>query len=327
MATKVNMKMLEQIDKLQIGERPTRLKKFFYETSLGLGSERITAIMDIWDKVQNESLEMQRAKFLEAIVNKVPAVIWKDQSLVGGCKYFRGCYPCLDYDSKYLSKVIEGSCLTFGGPIEKGGISKEDLPKIAKAIEFFQGKAVGDKIRKAVDDVVGADWYDAFLQAGNRHSTESMPIGPNVNDNEKLLKVGLKGIIKECQEHIEAWKKEQDFDTEKLDFWRAAILSCEATIALSKKYGAEARRMAKAETAPDTKARLLKVAETCEWVPENPARSFQEALQSIIMVHLAILLHEGNSCNTGWGRIDDYLYPYFKKDIAEKNITLQNALD
>ena len=55
------------------------------------------------------------------------------------------------------------------------------------------------------------------------------------------------------------------------------------------------------------------MAQICEWVPENPARTFR-ALQSVVLVHLA-KVRNSHYPPTGFGLTDQYLYPFFKKDL------------
>ena len=84
--------------------------------------------------------------------------------------------------------------------------------------------------------------------------------------------------------------------------------------------------MAKRETDIHRKAELERIAETCAWVPANPARSFYEALQSVWFTYVVLMI-EGWGNGIGFGRPDQYLYPIYKKDIAEGKITREEARD
>ena len=87
------------------------------------------------------------------------------------------------------------------------------------------------------------------------------------------------------------------------------------------------REMAEAETRPDRKAELLQIASICEHVPENPARTFQEALQSMAIVGVCKNYEHPMHNNPQWGRGDQYLYPYFIRDINSGAITLERAAE
>lgn len=69
------------------------------------------------------------------------------------------------------------------------------------------------------------------------------------------------------------------------------------------------------------------MAQVCEWVPENPARTFREALQSVVLVHLAVKLETPHYPPTGFGSMDQYLYPFFRRDLEEGRLSVEEAAD
>ena len=83
---------------------------------------------------------------------------------------------------------------------------------------------------------------------------------------------------------------------------------------MAHKYADEATKLAEAEYDTTRKVELLQIAENLKQVPARGARNLQEALQSIWMVHTALTL-EGLDNGTSFGRMDQYLYPFYKKDI------------
>ena len=82
--------------------------------------------------------------------------------------------------------------------------------------------------------------------------------------------------------------------------------------------------MAEKETDIQRKAELERIAEMCDWVPANPARSFYEALQSVWFTFITLMI-EGWGPGISFGRPDQYLYPFYKKDIEEGRITKEEA--
>jgi pyruvate-formate lyase len=93
----------------------------------------------------------------------------------------------------------------------------------------------------------------------------------------------------------------------------SAIIVCEAAINHSRRYAALAREMAETETRSDRKAELLQIASICEHVPEYPARTFQEALQSMAIVGVCKNYEHPMHNNPQWGRGDQYLHPYLSR--------------
>ncbi|MDR2354798.1 MAG: hypothetical protein LBE16_01245, partial [Clostridiales Family XIII bacterium] len=133
----------------------------------------------------------------------------------------------------------------------------------------------------------------------------------------KILRVGLRGYIDECERHIAEFNARGETEIDKIYFWQSGIIVLEAVIRHAKRYAALARTMADAETDGERCAHLLQIAAECAYVPENPARSFREALQSMQFCNLGKMLENPAQNNCHWGRADQYLYPFFTRDLAD----------
>jgi formate C-acetyltransferase len=144
---------------------------------------------------------------------------------------------------------------------------------------------------------------------------------------KKILEKGLRSFISEAQKHIDDFIAKRETDIDKLYFWQSSIIVCEAAINHSRRYAALAKEMAKTEARPERKAELLQIAEACERVPEHPARTFREALQSMAIIGVCKLLEHPMHNNPQWGRGDQYLHPYFIRDLKSGAITLERAAE
>ncbi len=147
------------------------------------------------------------------------------------------------------------------------------------------------------------------------------------HDYEKVLQRGVRSIRLEAEEKLAAL---DPFDTadyvEKKPFLEAVILVCDAMVEFANRYAQLARAMAAGELREDRREELLEIAETCERVPEHPARTFREAVQCQWFVQTVSRLEQAVGGVVSNGRIDQYLYPYYKKDIEEGRITKDDAL-
>lgn len=139
---------------------------------------------------------------------------------------------------------------------------------------------------------------------------------------QRMLSIGARGIINICKERI-ANASYSDFNSiEKIDFWNGVIRVFEAWIRRSNRYADLAERMA-GETEDSVRAaELLEIARICRKVPEHPAETFREAMQSYWFTWATV----GTSTNSA-GRFDQYMYPYYKKDLEEGRITYDEALE
>jgi choline trimethylamine-lyase len=109
---------------------------------------------------------------------------------------------------------------------------------------------------------------------------------------------------------------------EKIGFFRAMKMECEGVVDLANRYADLATYQAAIESDTTRRDELLSIAETCRWVPMNAPRSFREAVQSFWFFHYAMF---STGTNISCGRIDQYLYPALKRDLANNSITLEKA--
>ncbi len=130
-------------------------------------------------------------------------------------------------------------------------------------------------------------------------------------DYEKLLKVGITGLLEEIEERRAALdKKDLQAYLEKEEFYRSCQVQLEALLTLQDRYLEEARRRGNAE-----QIALL------ERVPRYPARTFHEALQS--MHFYSFILRDLFSC----GRPDQYLIDYYRADLEKGILTEERAME
>jgi pyruvate formate-lyase/glycerol dehydratase family glycyl radical enzyme len=174
-----------------------------------------------------------------------------------------------------------------------------------------------------------ADWKarDTEYMKRLRHNLDlglgtTGPIpGHIVPDYPKPLRVGFKGIKEEAEEELK-----KATEQEKKDFLRAVIICCEAVREFAHRHAEEARRQAAAEKDPKRKEELLEIARICDKVPWNPAETFWEAVQGVWFTHMLSNMSESYiGAGLSHGRFDQYMYPYYEKDIREGKLTREQA--
>jgi formate C-acetyltransferase len=145
-----------------------------------------------------------------------------------------------------------------------------------------------------------------------------------------ILTQGIEGIQARIQGHLDAARLNSPLDTARVDFYQAALHSCESVLIYSERYAREAERLA-AETADaDHAADLREGAQVLSRVPRLPATTLHEALQSYWMVYVLVTLEMGGCCpggGLGLGRLDQFLYPYYRRDREEGRLTRGQALE
>ena len=140
---------------------------------------------------------------------------------------------------------------------------------------------------------------------------EAGGIGHFLPNYEKMLKLGVKGYL-------------ETMVGKEGDLHRAARVACEGLVDFANRLAEEAERLAAAEENTARAAELNEIARICHKVPSGPAETFHEALQSLWLTHMAVSL-EGLNSAISFGRMDQYLYPYYRRDLDEGRINPEQA--
>ena len=139
-----------------------------------------------------------------------------------------------------------------------------------------------------------------------------------------IIRKGVRGLMAEIEERRARIDLTVPGDLEKDDFLAAELMVCEGMILLAQRYAALAFEMAKQEKDPRRRAELEEIARVCERVPEHPAASFREALQSLYFYQTCIFM-EQNAASYNPGRMDQYLFPYYDADLKAGRLTEEEA--
>jgi len=142
---------------------------------------------------------------------------------------------------------------------------------------------------------------------------EAGGIGHFLPGYENMIRLGVKGYIASVRDR-------------EGPLYDAVRIACEGLLIFSGRLAEEADRLARDERDTARKLELENIAKVCRKVPAEPAESLQEALQALWLTHLAVSLESLNSA-VSFGRVDQYLYPYYKMDIDAGRLTREEAKD
>ncbi|MBI5649325.1 MAG: formate C-acetyltransferase [Chloroflexi bacterium] len=143
-----------------------------------------------------------------------------------------------------------------------------------------------------------------------------------VVDYAKVLYEGLNKTIADAEAELKTLRFNSADAIKKADFLNAVIITHTAIVRLANRFADLAEEMASRETDATRKKELEQIAETCRWVPANPARTFREAMQSFWLIWMMIA--QGTAPG---GRFDQFMFPFYKKDKADGCITEEQALE
>ncbi len=312
-------------------ERIYRIIDRYNGTKPAIDVERGLYFTQSMKQTEGEMLVLRWAKALKHIAENITIYIDDDTLIVGrGGKPGRYglVYPELD------GNIMDITIKDVGDRKESSfSISEEDGRIILEEIcPYWKDKSFWEDLVKALPEETLRLTYDPQNPVQSRHILDELTTYRSsinwVPDYEKALKRGFKSLKEEAQNKLDALDSFNVKDTmEKKPFLEAMILVCDAIVLWARRHGDKATELAQTEKDPVRKQELLEIAERCYWVPENPARNFREAVQSQWFVQMFSRLEQKTGAIVSNGRMDQYLYPYYKADKEAGILTDQQAME
>jgi len=247
-----------------------------------------------------------------------------DKQLIVGRAGKQGRYGILypELDGNVLGEAVRRLPERKFSPFD---VSLADAKIIQEEIApYWQGKTYHEALAKALSPETMALTYNADLSSRfivNETSSFRSSI-QWVHDYEIVLKKGFYGIREEIKEKLATLDPDSPLDnTEKKPFLQAAFTVIDAIVLWAERHADMADRLARSETDPIRQAELEQIAAIARRVPAQPAQNFREAVQSQWFVQMFSRIEQKTGTVISNGRMDQYLYPYYKKDREAGLIT------
>ena len=318
MGRNVDQALLDRIDQLELSDRNKAWRAAMKAAGWAVSADREKWTVRSWKETEGEDLEIRRAKLLACVLDHLTIAIHPFDEIVGRpTPWVIGCQTAFDVCGDYIPGIWDDSG-DFAATLDASvHIDRDGLETLRESARTFRSRDFASMTYKAWDSLVGS-WVKDVEEAKLKDPTLDAAITPHstsVLNWAKIIRVGLRGYIEECREHIRASREAMETDMNRFYFWEASIIVLEAVIRHAHRYAALAEELAgKAETAEE-KAHYAKIAETCRRVPEHPASTLREALQGMQFCNLAKMLENPMQNNAHWARADQYLYPLFMADL------------
>ena len=312
-------------------ERIYKIFNGFKDTFPQACVERARLMTESFRQTEGQPLIWRWAKALKNIAENIPLYIGEHELIVGRANDRAGRYGLIypELEGGFLDEVVvlarqEKAPYSFTDEDER--IIRTEIVPYWKGRSFHEGlyQALPEETRRLLFNP-----ENIFMQRNIVTQTATFRSCLQwVLDYEKVLKRGFSSIRTEAQERLDALdRRDPRINTEMAPFLEAIVMVCDAAVNFSRRYAALAARMAKEEHDSVRKAELLEIADACSHVPENPARNFREAVQSQWMTQLFSRLEQKAGAVISNGRMDQYLYPFFKKDKEEGRLTDDRAIE
>jgi len=303
-------------------ERINFLKDRVINTRPEMDLENARILTASYRETSGECAAMQKAKAFFRQCAEKTVKIWPRELIVGcsGSK-MRGGILCADTCWSILDEELETISTRRYDPFYLSSSDRETF--LSEIKPFWQGRSSLEAWLKQIPDDTRVLRDNGVIYI-NRKAVRGW--GETTAGYTQVINEGLKAIINNIEERREKLDTTKPGDYEKDVYLKAMKLSAEGIILLASRYADEAERLAAIEQDAAREQELLDIAAACRQVPRYPARSFREALQSLYLYQISIFM-EQNAASYNPGRVDQYLYPYYKADIAAGKISEDEAME
>ena len=300
------------MDNLEQTPRITLLKEKMLNEPRYVSIEQARIITRIYQENESLSIPKKRALSLKAALEELEIGVEKEELIVGNrTKGVRYGVVFPESGCSWVNKEFETLPTR---PQDKFRIKKEDVKEFKEIIyPYWQDHSLEDVIKENYGEEINAI---AKVVKINQKDHAQGHICP---DTKTWLELGPKGLM------TKAYEKLKNCDENQKEFYECTIIVLEGVCHFMMRYHDYILTMLES-LEDDNKKSLQRVADICANLASRPAQSFHEAVQSLWF--LFVVLHmESNASSFSPGRMDQYLYPYYQKDIEKGIISKQEALE
>ena len=293
--------------------RIDRLKELYRSVPMKLDFERIRIMKEVYDDTVGYQQIIRRAQFLADVLDRKKIYI-DDNLFVGSIAgSLNAIYTHPEWNVEWMKEE---------NTVERSE-TEEDREANAWALDYWDKRGLKNRTEEIFEKRYGFSPVPVY-QSGLVIPFHDWPGGGGNLDYRLIYNEGLASVIKDVKERMMSLDMRLE-NAQKFYLYEASIILMEAMIRFAHRYAKLAREMAAEETDETRKAELISLAETCEWVPEHPARNLREAMQGHWFGHLTAEL-EQIGCGYAEAYLGQQLDPFYQADKAAGLIDYDDAV-
>ncbi len=299
--------------------RITRLVDHLYEKMPVIESARAKLLTESYKETEGQPMITRRAEAFAHILRHIPIIIRDEELIVGSSTIApRGCQTYPEFSYQWLEDELDTVETRSADPFYIAEETKQELREVHK---YWKGRTTSELATSYMaPEAIRAIEHNIFTPGNYFYNG----VGHVTVKYEEVLAIGYEGIMAKAQAELDKCQVGDEDYARRSHFLNAVILSCQAVIEYAQRYAALAEKLAAECDDPVRKEELHIIAMNCSRVPAKGANGFYEACQSFWFVQQLIQL-ESSGHSISPGRFDQYMYPYYKKDLDNGNITREFA--
>lgn len=300
-------------------DRIPKLVEHLYAKLPEIESARAVLITESYRQTENEPIIIRRAKAFAHILENIPIIIRDLELIVGSTTIApRGCQTYPEFSYEWLEAEFDTVETRAADPFY---ISEQTKRELKEADAYWKGRTTSELATAYMEPETLIAMEHNMFTPGNYFYNG---VGHVTVKYEEVLAIGFSGIREKAEAELASLSLADGDYQKKSRFLQAVIISCNAAIAYARRYAKLALEEAEKCTDHARKMELLQIAQNCANVPEKGANGFYEACQSFWFVQ-QLLQIESSGHSISPGRFDQYMYPYYKKDLDSGKLTREFA--
>lgn len=300
-------------------DRIPKLVEHLYAKLPEIESARAVLITESYRQTENEPMVIRRAKAFQHILENIPIVIRDLELIVGSTTIApRGCQTYPEFSYEWLEAEFDTVETRSADPFY---ISEQTKRELKEANAYWKGRTTSELATAYMEPETLTAMEHNMFTPGNYFYNG---VGHVTVKYEEVLAIGFSGIRQKAEAQLASLSLTDGDYQRKSRFLQAVIISCDAAVTYARRYAKLALEEAEKCTDGARKLELLQIAQNCANVPEKGANGFYEACQSFWFVQ-QLLQIESSGHSISPGRFDQYMYPYYKKDLDSGRLTREFA--
>lgn len=306
--------------------RVNNLRQRFLDRPYEIDVERFRLVTEAYQKHESAPRKLQCAYAFENILMNTTLHIYDEDLILGEIAAPAKASPIYpEFSVSWISDEILNSPFEERSNDQFYIRNEEERQEILKLCKYWEGKSANDFItaRLDQDQKKGSHMGEKIFQTNNYHFAG---IGHFAIDYKKLMTLGYDGTIAQAKEYFEKLSKTDPEYGEKRDYYRATIIMLEASKKYITRYAELAEEHAAKETDPKRKEELQTMAANCHAIAGGTPKTFWQAVQLFNFATTLIQI-EGNGHSISYGRMDQWLFPFYEADMKNETLTKEFALE
>lgn len=302
-------------------ERIARIKDEILSTKPSICIERARIYTRLYEESENLPVVRRRARALRRTLEEMTIWIGKDELVVGNLASRNRAAPIFpEYAVAWIEREIEG---IGNRPAESYEISSADRAELLELVKYWKGRTLHDRAEALLSPQLKAVHDSGMVRAEGNMTSGDGHIAPNTR---RILDLGLGGYKALVARELEADDVSSWEGLRRRQLHLAMIDALEGFAAYIRRFATLASEEASRAPSKSRAVELAAIAKTCEAVADGAPRSFREALQLAYFVQV-VLQVESNGHSLSFGRMDQFLGPFYDRDLDSRRISRQEAAE